>query len=149
MKSKLIVIACLLVLAGIFIFTISNPQLHNEPVSETIEPSINYTNLSSQESLAFLKAHPDTFLIDVHTPEQEHLAGTTAFIPFDQVKDRTNELPENKSTPILVYCRSGNMSLDASQDLINLGYQNVHNLAGGIHAWVGAGYPLDWNQNTN
>jgi len=150
MKSKLIVFFSLLTLIGLFIFAVNNSELHNEPEEETGENQpASFTNLSAQEALAFLKDNSDTFVVDVHTPEQEHLAGTDAFIPFEQVTDRLSEFPQDKSTPILVYCRSGSMSLDASNDLIDLGYTNVYNLAGGIHAWTGAGNPLNWRQDTN
>jgi rhodanese-related sulfurtransferase len=98
--------------------------------------------------LDLLKQTNDIFLLDVHTPQQEHLDGTDAFIPFDQIVDSQNQLPNDKSTPILVYCRSGSMSLMASEDLFSLGYTNVYNLSGGIHAWEGAGFPINWNQVT-
>ena len=80
----------------------------------------------------------DPFVVDVHTPEQTHIPGTDAFIDFTKVKDRLNEFPQDKDAEILVYCRSGSMSLSASQDLVDAGYTNVKNLVGGRNAWVEA-----------
>lgn len=94
----------------------------------------NYQNISVQEFDASL-ASADPFVLDVHTPEQDHIPGTDAFIGFTQIKDRLSELPQDKNTEILVYCRSGSMSLTASQDLIDAGYTNVKNLVGGLNAW--------------
>lgn len=93
-----------------------------------------YQDINSQEAQTILK-NPDTFVLDVHTPEQTHLPQTDQFIPFDQIETDQSRLPEDKKTPILVYCRSGSMSQTASQTLINLGYQTVYNLAGGLDAY--------------
>ena len=77
----------------------------------------------------------DPFVVDVHIPEQEHLPGTDAFIPYNEIADRQNELPQNKDTEILVYCRSGSMSREAVQVLVNAGYTNVKNLSGGLQSY--------------
>lgn len=91
-----------------------------------------YKNLSVAEFDAVVA---DAFLVDVHTPEQEHLAGTGAFIPYDQIGSRLNDLPADKNTEIILYCRSGSMSSQAAQVLVAKGYTNVKHLVGGIQAW--------------
>lgn len=83
-------------------------------------------------------ASRNPFVVDVHTPEQEHLEGTDAFIDFTQVEKRLNEFPEDKNAEILVYCRTGSMSQIASQTLLKAGYTNIKNLAGGLEAWQAA-----------
>lgn len=75
------------------------------------------------------------FLVDVHTPEQTHIPGTNAFIPFDQITTYHDQLPVDKTMPILVYCRSGHMSQSAAKEIVKLGYQNVFELAGGSNAY--------------
>lgn len=75
------------------------------------------------------------FVVDVHTPEAKHLEGTDAFVPYDQIADNMDKLPVDKEKPILVYCRSGSMSGIASKELVNLGYKNVYDLAGGVTAY--------------
>lgn len=75
------------------------------------------------------------YLIDVHVPEQTHIPGTNAFIPYDKITDHLDQLPTDKAIPILVYCRSGNMSRIASQELLKLGYQKVYDLSGGTNAY--------------
>lgn len=87
---------------------------------------------------------PGAFLLDVRTPQeyvQGHLANAT-LIPVDAVRANADRLPEDKTTPIFVYCRSGNRSATASATLADLGYTNVHNMAGGILDWQAAGYPV-------
>ena len=46
-----------------------------------------------------------------------------------------SELP-NKEQLILVYCRSGNRSKQASEKLVKLGYTNIVEF-GGINDWFG------------
>lgn len=92
------------------------------------------TLISSQE-YDQLAAQPEVFVIDVHTPEQPHLPGTDAVIPFDQLQLHQNELPADKTTPLVVYCRSGGMSRQASQDLAALGYTTVYDLEGGAQQY--------------
>lgn len=75
------------------------------------------------------------FVLDVHIPEQAHIPGTDAFIPYNDLEARLSELPTDKSTPILVYCRSGGMSAEASQKLVQLGYTDVSDLQGGTNAY--------------
>lgn len=44
-------------------------------------------------------------------------------------------LPEDKDTPIIVYCRSGSLSTAASKTLLDLGYTNIRNVLGGRNAF--------------
>ena len=83
------------------------------------------------------------FVIDVHVPEQAHIPGTDAFIPYDKISDYASLLPNDKSAPIAVYCRSGHMSDIAAEKLKEMGYTNIINLAGGENAWVSAGMDVD------
>jgi len=49
--------------------------------------------------------------------------------------DEITELPD-KEQMIMVYCRSGNRSRQASEKLAALGYTNVYEF-GGINSWTG------------
>lgn len=95
------------------------------------------SQIHSVSALEFdqLLAQPETFVLDVHIPEQEHLPGTDAFIPYNELDQNLSQLPMDKNTPIAVYCRSGSMSREASQTLKRLGYTQVYDLIGGINAY--------------
>ena len=56
----------------------------------------------------------------------------------------TDEIPElpNKDQLILVYCRSGNRSKQASKKLVDLGYTNIVEF-GGIIDWPGETVPVE------
>ncbi|MBU2101064.1 rhodanese-like domain-containing protein [Candidatus Micrarchaeota archaeon] len=108
--------------------------INSDPKIQIKEEKISFTNISAQELKQKLE-DKDFFLLDVHIPEQEHIQGTDEFIAFDKIEENINKLPKNKETPIILYCRSGNMSITASEKLIELGYKNVMNLEGGIKAF--------------
>ena len=50
-------------------------------------------------------------------------------------------VPEPDTT-IYVYCMIGARAASATLALLDLGYQKVFNISGGIHAWANAGYPV-------
>ncbi|MEO6569904.1 MAG: rhodanese-like domain-containing protein, partial [Ilumatobacteraceae bacterium] len=54
----------------------------------------------------------------------------------------SEDLPMDRTAPIALYCRSGNMSAQATEDLIEAGYTNVIVLDGGMNAWVASGNGL-------
>lgn len=96
---------------------------------------------SPAEFSAFLDDNPDVPLINVHIPYEQHIEGTDAFIVFDSILD-SGDLPADRSAPIALYCRSGNMSAQASADLVAAGYTNVIDLDGGMNAWEASGSSL-------
>jgi rhodanese-related sulfurtransferase len=104
--------------------------------SAEIPSPISYTDINAKELNQMLEQE-DVFLVDVHIPEQEHIIGTDLFIPFDEISDNINQLPNDKDAKIVLYCRSGNMSIRASEDLVKAGYKNVYNLVGGKNAYDG------------
>ncbi|WP_320033662.1 rhodanese-like domain-containing protein [Halarcobacter sp.] len=66
-------------------------------------------------------------IIDVRTKEEFSLANKegSVNIPLDSLKNRINELDNNK--PIIVCCASGSRSGLARRLLLSNGFENVHN----------------------
>ncbi|RWZ78920.1 MAG: rhodanese-like domain-containing protein [Candidatus Microsaccharimonas sossegonensis] len=83
-----------------------------------------------------------TFMINVHTPYAGEIKYTDAFISYLDIQKNQSQLPSDKSTRIIVYCRSGRMSAIAAQKLLDLGYTNVSDLQGGMDNWVKQGFSL-------
>lgn len=84
----------------------------------------------------------DIHLIDVRT-EAEVAAGAIAgaiHIPLHLLPIKAHEIPQDK--PVVIYCRSGARSAQACAFMQQKGYNNMHNLAGGIAAWARAGKPI-------
>ena len=80
----------------------------------------------------------DYIILDVRTPEEyeeKHITGAVN-LPNETIKtEEITQLPD-KEQLILVYCRSGNRSKQASQKLADLGYTNIVEF-GGIKDWTG------------
>jgi rhodanese-related sulfurtransferase len=80
-------------------------------------------------------------LINVHVPYEGELEHTAAFIPFDHIVGDAR-LPQDKSTEVLLYCRSGRMSEIAGDALHAAGYTHLAHLEGGMRGWEAAGRKL-------
>lgn len=70
-----------------------------------------------------------------HLPEAKNL-------PLSKLVDRANEIEKLKDKAVIVCCASGMRSNKACAELKKLGFAKLYNLAGGVDAWVGAGYPI-------
>ena len=99
------------------------------------------STLVSPAAFEQLVATTGVVTINVHVPNEGSIAGTDLTIPFDDVST-SKSLPVDRSTPLAVYCRSGNMSADAVRDLTALGYTDVVELKGGFNAWKESGRAL-------
>ncbi len=95
------------------------------------------------EPAAFARHMDDkgAVLIDVHVPYEGELPHTDAFVPFDHVVG-ASQLPKNKNTEILLYCRTGRMSEIAANALHAAGYARLAHLEGGMRAWEASGHQL-------
>lgn len=84
-------------------------------------------------------------MIDVCEPA-EHSAGHapgSRNIPLGQIDKRLNELPKDKSVPVLVMCQSGMRAKRAAAQLRKAGWVNAAAVAGGLRAWREAGLPVE------
>jgi rhodanese-related sulfurtransferase len=81
-------------------------------------------------------------LIDVRElAEWQHgHAPKAKLIPLGSLSSRLSEIPRERE--VLLICRSGNRSGNAQRQLLQLGYERVVNVSGGMNAWVGAGLPV-------
>ena len=97
-----------------------------------------YRQISMEEAITIMEEESGYILLDVRTPEEfaeKHIPGAIN-IPNETIG--TAEVPElpDKDQLILVYCRSGNRSKQASEKLAALGYTNIVEF-GGINDWPG------------
>lgn len=81
-------------------------------------------------------------LVDVRT-EAEVAQGViegAVHIPLHLLPLRAADIPQDK--PVVIYCRSGARSAQACAFMAAKGYDNMHNLSGGIMAWARSGNRL-------
>jgi rhodanese-related sulfurtransferase len=101
----------------------------------------HWTDIDADELAATLEVG-DVTLLNVKTPYIGEIEGTDLYIPYTDLVARAAELPADRNAPIVVYCRTGNQSAIAARSLLDLGYSNVQNLAGGMTAWTASGRGL-------
>ena len=92
--------------------------------------------------------YPSLLVLDVRTVEEyntNHLYNAT-LIPVDEIASRLSELESYNDTEIIVYCKSGSRSLQASNILVANNFSKVYNMLGGITAWIDAGYDYWLNE---
>lgn len=132
----------------VFVSACSPTSYENEPtaVQTTEETTATYRTMSV-DGLADIMADDDRsyIVVNVHIPYQGEIEGTDYNIAFNDIDALTEALPD-KNTPIVLYCRSGNMSEQATQDLVELGYTQVYDVPGGMNAWQASGRSLVDNQ---
>ena len=97
-----------------------------------------YRQITMQEAVEMMEKEDDYIILDVRT-EQEYIAGHipgAIVIPNETIG--TEDIPQlpDKDQLIMVYCRSGNRSKQASDKLVKLGYTNIVEF-GGINSWPG------------
>lgn len=63
-------------------------------------------------------------------------------IPYEKLSERQNELQKYRERPVILYCNNGAESTRASRILRQNGFEKIHCLNGGLHAWRNANLPL-------
>lgn len=97
-----------------------------------------YKRISMDEAKTLMEKEEGYILLDVRTKgeyESGYIPGAIN-IPLSDIDEKIISFLPDKSQMILVYCRSGNRSREASDKLSKLGYTNVLEI-GGINAWKG------------
>lgn len=95
-----------------------------------------YEQISAEEAKQIMDTEENYVILDVRTEEEYflgHIPGAV-LIPDYEIEDRAEAELTDKEQLILVYCRSGNRSKDASAALAEMGYTNVKEF-GGINDW--------------
>lgn len=88
-----------------------------------------------------MMAAEDVYLVNVHVPYEGEIVGTDAHISYTEIASRLDELPTDQT--VVIYCRSGNMSTQAAQEMLDAGASGFSELEGGFIEWEAAGLPFE------
>jgi len=103
-------------------------------VSCSGDSTIDYDTITAEEAKELMVE--GNIILDVRTQmeyDTGYIEGAT-LLPLDQIVNGDVDILSDKEQVILVYCRSGNRSAQASKALVELGYTNVKDL-GGVISW--------------
>jgi len=78
------------------------------------------------------------YLLDVREPWEWAVSNLSArgarLIPLGELDERMGEIPRDRR--VVVYCRTGQRSLQAAMQMADAGFSHVSNLRGGMIAWA-------------
>lgn len=100
-------------------------------------------NLGTTEAVSLINRQ-HALVLDVRT-DTEFSGGhilDAKHIPLDKLAERLGELNKYKDKPILVNCQRGGRSAKACEMLRKAEFKQVHNLQGGLEAWLQAKLPV-------
>ena len=106
--------------------------------SATLSETTTYRQITMLEAVEMMGKEENYVILDVRTHEEfaaGHIPGAIV-VPNETIgTEEIAQLPD-KNQLIMVYCRSGNRSKQASDKLVKLGYTNIVEF-GGIIDWPG------------
>jgi rhodanese-related sulfurtransferase len=108
-----------------------------ETEEETMKKN-KYRQITMTEAVEMMKKETNYIILDARTHEEYnegHIPGAIC-IPNETIGSGDLSALPDKDQLILVYCRSGNRSKQASEKLVLLGYTNIVEF-GGIRDWTG------------
>jgi rhodanese-related sulfurtransferase len=102
---------------------------------ETVDPATAATVIAEE---------PGVVVLDIRTPEEYAQGAIDGAVNIDfYASDFASQLDQlDKSTPYVVYCRSGNRSGQAMDTFADLGFTDVTEIEGGLVNWYDAGFPV-------
>ena len=100
--------------------------------------SLGYKQITMSEAVKMMETEKNYIILDVRRADEFAEGHIPGAINVANEVIGTEEIPElpDKSQLILVYCRSGRRSKEASEKLVKLGYTNIVEF-GGILDWTG------------
>ena len=118
--------------------TTSSESDQSEVQINTASENVSYQQITQEKAKEMMQADDGHIIVDVRR-QDEYDSGhipDAILIPNESIdKEQPKELPDLDQI-ILIYCRSGRRSKEASQKLADMGYTNIYEF-GGIIDWTG------------
>ena len=105
-----------------------------------------YTNIdvATANDMISNASNSKLLVLDVRTQgeyDEVHLE-SAVLIPLTELESRIDEIAQYRDVDIIVYCKGGARSTQASSILDFNNFTKVFNVLGGITAWESANYPV-------
>ena len=97
-----------------------------------------YKQISQDEAMKIMEEESGYLIVDVRRPDEfaeGHIEGAIN-VPNEGIAEEMPEELPDKDQLLLIYCRTGRRSKEASEKLAKIGYKNVYEF-GGINTWPG------------
>ncbi|MDM8005207.1 MAG: rhodanese-like domain-containing protein [Phycisphaerae bacterium] len=108
-----------------------------------------YLSITPTEAQALIQSHlddPNFIILDVRGGDEfaaGHIEGALSLcVLCSDPAFRAGLADFDRSSTILVYCRTGRRSANASSIMASEGFTNVYNMTGGIVEWQNLGLPV-------
>ena len=148
MKKRIILLAAAVLLAVFLVACGDKSENNTEKETRAADTEVNedmnnkqtntYRQISMDEAVTMMAQETDYIILDVRRPDEFAAGHIPNAINVANETIGTAEIPElpDKDQLIMVYCRSGRRSKEASEKLVKLGYTNIVEF-GGILDWTG------------
>ena len=118
--------------------TSSSEGAQSEVNTTAASAAAAYQQITQEKAKEMMQADDGHIIVDVRRQDEYdsgHIPGAI-LIPNESIgTEQPKELPDLDQV-ILIYCRSGRRSKEASQKLADMGYTNIYEF-GGIIDWTG------------
>lgn len=101
-------------------------------------------NVNHQE-LTLMVNKQDAKVVDVRSKEEfkkGHIVDALNVTMSEIKNNQTTSLEKYKTSPIILVCNAGMTSAQAAELLVKQGFENIHNLKGGMGDWRSANMPV-------
>lgn len=143
MKNKqtltLLIVGIAVIVGGVYLYTGEQSERCLADSGGCEMAVLKKVGVEEFETMAFSEGYT---VIDLRTPEETTAGKITADaleIDFYEDDFATKLAELDRSTPYLIYCRSGNRSGQTLKQMEQLGFTEVYDLNGGIGAWQASG----------
>ena len=109
-----------------------------------LQGSIKGVNSVSPLQLPQLQRNGKAVIVDVNDATSfatSHIPDAINF-PLDSLTKDNQELNKLKDKTVIVVCQAGTKSNKAAKSLLDLGFEDIHTLRGGLMAWGKENLPL-------
>jgi len=135
-KTIIVILVVIIILLLLFFISKVFAKGTSETSSAAGEKKASYRKISAQDAKVMIDSGQPLIILDVRTPgefAEAHIKDAINIANETIGNDRPSLLPQSDAT-ILVYCRSGSRSAQASKKLLALGYTEVYDF-GGLISW--------------